>query len=105
MSQFVVGQKVHMASGVYGCDGTVVKVAPWGVEVHSATEGVLFFDNSGKACTRDGRPYVTDGTSDSAGNPTVGGQYKPDPWSWAKWGIPGTYECGPWHIVSEQREE
>ena len=35
MRPFVVGQEVHMSSGVYGLKGKVSKVTPWGVEVDS----------------------------------------------------------------------
>jgi hypothetical protein len=35
--KLVVGQEVSMSSGVFGCEGRVVKVTPEGVEVRSLT--------------------------------------------------------------------
>lgn len=46
--KLVVGQEVSMSSGVYGCEGEVVKVTPNGVEVQTNHAGFLRFDNKGK---------------------------------------------------------
>jgi hypothetical protein len=46
--KLIVGQKVSMSSGVYGCEGRVVKVTPDGVEVQTDHAGLLRFDNGGK---------------------------------------------------------
>jgi hypothetical protein len=46
--KLIVGQKVSMSSGVYGCEGRVVKATPDGVEVQTDHAGLLRFDNGGK---------------------------------------------------------
>jgi len=57
--RFVVGQKVRMASGCYGCEGRVVDVSPSGL-VEVQTDGtfnahqLLHFDNSGKGREAEG---------------------------------------------------
>jgi hypothetical protein len=73
----VVGQKVHMASGPYGCEGRVVDISPSGVvEVQTGVmqndgtwnaHELLHFDNNGNG--RDAE---------------------------------GTIECGPWYLVRGQ---
>jgi hypothetical protein len=73
----VVGQKVRMTSGCYGCEGRVVDISPSGVvEVQTGVmqndgtwnaDELLHFDNNGKG--RDAE---------------------------------GTIECGPWYIVRGQ---
>ncbi len=67
----VVGQKVYMVSGVFGCEGKVIKVSAEGVEVETPVKKwyswhfdyPLHFDSNGKG--RDNE---------------------------------GTHECGPWYI-------
>jgi hypothetical protein len=79
----VVGQDVYMKSGVYSCEGKVVKVTPSGVDVWNAHE-LLHFHNNGQS-------YVTElpSSHDSTAHPL-------SPWGWDG---NGTYECGPWYIV------
>jgi len=81
----VVGQKVVMGSGPYGCLGTVVKVTPEGVivrtDLHSniTLEGQLCrFDINGKACDSSDLGYES---------------------ITQKGGIPGTHEGGPWELT------
>ena len=98
----VVGQDVHMVSGVYGCEGTVIEVTPSGAVVRT-----------------DQHSYPLDGRAQ--------GKSKDDPIDWNAWwdtwhdrnqwhnnaGLSGllrfdnngegcdglgTFECGPWHI-------
>jgi hypothetical protein len=71
----VVGQRVVMVSGPYGCDGRVVEVTDGGVAVQTfacttrvPTE-LLRFDGDGKGLDR------------------------------------GTYECGPWEIARTLTED
>lgn len=85
----VVGQKVYMSSGIYYCEGVVVKVTPSGVDVQTddgtwnAPHELLHFDDKG-------RSYITELRSsyDSTAHPL-------SPWGWDG---NGTYECGPWFI-------
>lgn len=81
----VVGQDVYMGSGVYLCEGKVVKITPLGVDVQTTTE-LLHFDDKG-------RSYVTELPSsyDSTAHPL-------SPWGWKG---NGTYECGPWYILDD----
>jgi hypothetical protein len=81
----VVGQKVVMESGPYGCLGTVVKATPEGVivrtDLHSniTLEGQLCrFDINGKACDSSDLGYES---------------------TTQKGGIPGRHECGPWELT------
>jgi len=85
----VVGQEVSFQSGVYGTNGTVVKVTSLGVDVQTH-DGLLHFDNNG-------RSYVTELPSsyDSTAHPF-------SPW---RWDGNGTYECGPWEIDWETMEQ
>jgi hypothetical protein len=81
----VVGQDVYMGSGVYLCEGKVVKITPLGVDVQTTTE-LLHFDDKG-------RSYVTElpASYDSTAHPL-------SPWGWKG---NGTYECGPWYILDD----
>ena len=57
-TKLVVGQDVFMESGVYSCEGKVVKVTPLGVEVQTYSMGwplqLLQFDNEGKGWDGNG---------------------------------------------------
>jgi preprotein translocase subunit YajC len=99
----VVGQEVYMSSGIYCCEGKVVKVTPNGVEVqvsrdhreeHVSIGGVellprpsydelLHFDENR-------RSYVTELPSSYDGT-----AHPLSPW---RWDGNGTFECGPWYI-------
>ena len=90
-TKLVVGQYVHLISGVYGKVGRVVKVASSGVIVQLSTlegpiraEGpeLIRFDTDGKACD----------SSDI---------YKGNMWG-ADRRIPGTHECGPWELSVDE---
>jgi hypothetical protein len=70
----VVGQDVHMHSGIYSRKGKVVKVTRSGVEVQT-TDELLGFDTNGRACTSDKGVFA-----------------------WEPRGVPGTCEGGPWHL-------
>jgi len=73
----VVGQKVRMASGPYGCEGRVVDVSPSGVvEVQT---GVMQNDGTWNAHER--LHFDNNGNGRDA---------------------EGTIECGPWYIVRGQ---
>jgi hypothetical protein len=110
VTKLVVGQEVHMSSGVYGNKGKVVKITPDGVEVE-ITERTLTHESlvslqAGKIAAGDvqttdavrvlhfdtnGRSYVT--KLPSSYNPSA---HPASPW---RWDGNGTYECGPWIIV------
>ena len=82
----VVGQKVVMGSGPYGCLGTVVKVTPEGVIVRTDLQSNITlagqlcrFDINGKACDSSDLGYES---------------------ITQKGGIPGTHECGPWELTN-----
>jgi hypothetical protein len=76
----LVGQHVHMESGVYSCEGKVIKVTPDGVDVliprrlSLEREEILRFDKDGKG--KEGR-----GVDNNA-----------------------THECGPWYIIRTTSE-
>ena len=53
-TKLVVGQEVSMSSGVYGCEGKVVKVTPDGVEVQTNYAGLLHFDSKGRGRDDEG---------------------------------------------------
>jgi hypothetical protein len=91
-TKLVVGQYVHMVSGIYGKAGKVVEVTPSGVVVQLAIfegpvrpEGpeLIRFDTNGKACD----------SSDI---------YKGNLWGGTDPRIPGTHECGPWELADDE---
>jgi hypothetical protein len=91
----VVGQKVLLESGVYCNAGTVVKATPNGVDVqtsllHDLQHELLHFDKNGCSFVTELPPSY-----DSKAHPF-------SPW---RWNGNGTYECGPWYIVSLVSDE
>lgn len=86
-TKLVVGQKVYMTSGgIYGCEGTVVKVTPSGVDVQHINDGqtidaLLHFDNNGRSYVTELPPFCD----------------PEDKRPWTRY-VNGTPECGPWYI-------
>jgi hypothetical protein len=79
----VVGQEVHIISGIYDCGkGTVVEVTPEGVVVQANTQRVLRFDNNGKELDASRRDRLGFGPSPESKFHTVLWQFAPEfqPW-------------------------
>jgi len=95
----VVGQTVHMFSGVYSCKGKVVEITPSGVEVQITEHGSTLYPLDGRAQGRkEGDPVDWDSWDEIAINHS--GLSHVLRFNNAGEGCDGlgTFECGPWHI-------